>query len=124
MLVLDGKIVGFLHHVVLTTTKEAIFVSSIIYIFVDEIIIIDNQNWISMHFYVVVSWKKILILLTLEHLVEGGNFGNIKNVVMVILIMYGGLTNEEIVEWVVCLGIDVVSMFEGVKSRIIVLMRT
>ncbi len=109
---------------VLTATKEAIFTSSVISIFVDEIIIIDNQNWISIHYYVVVSWRQILILLTLEHLVEGGTIANIKSVIMVTLVMYGGLTNEEIVGRVVCLGIDVVSMFQGVKSRIIALMRT
>jgi hypothetical protein len=72
-----------------------------------------------MHYYVVVSWRQILILLTLESLVEGGTIDNVKSVIMVTLIMYGGLTNEDIVEQVVCLGIEVVSMFQGVKFRII-----
>jgi hypothetical protein len=43
---------------------------------------------------------------------------------MTIFITYGGLTNEEIAKQVVCLGIDGVSMFQGVKFRVIVLMRT
>jgi hypothetical protein len=37
-------------------------------------------------------------LLTLEPLVEGGTVVNIKNVIMVVFITYGGLTNEEIVK--------------------------
>jgi hypothetical protein len=97
--------------VVLIATKEVIFVSSVIFVFVDEITIVDNQNWISMHYYVVVNWKQIPILVTLERLVEGGTAANIKSVIMVTLIMYGGLMNEKIVERVVCLGVDVVSMF-------------
>jgi hypothetical protein len=39
-------------------------------------------------------------------------------------ITYGGLTNEEISKQVLYLGIDGVSTFQGVKSRVIVLMRT
>jgi hypothetical protein len=52
-----------------------------------------------MHYYVVASWKWVLILPTFECMVEGGTVVNIKNVIMVALIMYGGLTNEDIIEW-------------------------
>jgi hypothetical protein len=52
-----------------------------------------------MHCYVVASWKWVLILLTLECLVENRIDVNIKNVIMDVLIMYCGLTNEEIVKW-------------------------
>jgi hypothetical protein len=97
--------------VVLIATKEVIFVSSVIFVFVDEITIVNNQNWISMHYYVVVNWKQIPIFVTLERLVEGGIATNIKSVIMVTFIMYGGLMNEKIVERVVCLGVDVVSTF-------------
>jgi hypothetical protein len=38
----------------------------------DEVTTIDNQSWISMH-----PWKKNHILLTLEHVVEGGNANNL-----------------------------------------------
>ncbi len=72
----------------------------------------------------VASWRHVLILLTFEHSIEGGTTTNIKSVILVALIMYGGLANEEIVEWVVCLGVDGVYMFQGVKFGIIVLMKT
>jgi len=52
-----------------------------------------------MHCYVVAHWKWVPILFTLECLVEGGTIINIKSVIMVTLIMYGGLTNKEIFEW-------------------------
>ncbi len=52
-----------------------------------------------MHCYVEAGQKWVPILLKLECLVEGGIDVNIKNVIMVVFIMYGGLTNEEIVEW-------------------------
>ncbi len=54
----------------------------------------------------VASWKHVPILLTFKHSVESGTIANIKSVILVALIMYGGLTNEEIAEWVVCLGLD------------------
>jgi hypothetical protein len=52
-----------------------------------------------MHCYVVAHWKWVPILFTFECLVEGGTIINIKSVIMVTLIMYGGLTNKEIFEW-------------------------
>jgi hypothetical protein len=72
------EIVKVLHHVVLTANKEAIMASSFLSIFVDEMITIDNQSWIFVHWYVVVGWKRIPILLTFECLVEGGATTNIK----------------------------------------------
>ncbi len=46
----------------------------------------------------VASWRHVLILLTFEHLVECETTANIKNVILIALIMYANLTNEEIVE--------------------------
>ncbi len=42
----------------------------------DEVITIDDQSWILVHAYVMHAWKKILILFTLQHVVEGGNANN------------------------------------------------
>ncbi len=44
---------------------------------VDEVIIVDNQYWISMHAYVMHACKRIPIILTLYHVVEGGNVNKI-----------------------------------------------
>jgi hypothetical protein len=88
------EIAKALHYVVLTATKEVILVSSFLYIFANEITIVDNQSWIFVHCYVVVGWKQMPILFTFECLVEGGVATNIKNVILAIFITYGRLTNE------------------------------
>jgi hypothetical protein len=72
------EIIKVLHHVVLTANKKAIMASSFLSIFVDEVITIDNQSWILVHWYMVVSWKQMPILFTFECLVEGGAIANIK----------------------------------------------
>jgi hypothetical protein len=87
--------------VVLTIIKEVILASMFQSNFADELTIVNNQSWISMHYYVMASWKRVLILFTFERMGEGGTTANIKNVIMGVLIMYGGLTNEEIVKWVI-----------------------
>jgi hypothetical protein len=43
---------------------------------------------------------------------------------MVILMSFSGLTNEHIIECLMCLAVDGVPTFQGVKSRIIVLLMT
>jgi hypothetical protein len=60
----------------------------------DEMTIVDNQSWIFFHCYVVVGWKQMPILFTLERSVEGGVTANIKNVILATLITYGGVIYE------------------------------
>ena len=37
----------------------------------NEVNIVDNQSWLSMHIYVCQAWKRVPILLCLERLVDG-----------------------------------------------------
>ncbi len=83
---------------VLIATKKVILALNFQSISINEGNPIDNQIWILVHCCVVASWRRVPILLTLEPLVEGGIVVNIKNVIMVVFIMYGGLTNEKIVK--------------------------
>jgi hypothetical protein len=46
-------------------------VSNVLSISTDEVTTINNQSWISIHYYVVEGWRWVPILLTLEQLVEG-----------------------------------------------------
>jgi hypothetical protein len=46
-----------LHCVVLIAIKKFIMASSFLYISIDEMTIVDNQSWISIHCYVVIGWK-------------------------------------------------------------------
>lgn len=66
--------------------------------------------------------KRVPILLTLECLIDGGTTANIKTMILVFFIMYDGLTSGQTIECVVCLGLNGISKFEGIKFRIIVWM--
>jgi hypothetical protein len=52
---------------------------------VDEVITIDNQSWMLVHAYVMHAWKRIFILLTLQHVVKGGNANNIIAIIIQVL---------------------------------------
>ncbi len=52
---------------------------------VDEITIVDNQSWISLYAHVMCAWKRIFILVTFQHVVEGGNTNNLIVVVALAL---------------------------------------
>ncbi len=67
-------------------TKKVIFASCFLPIFAHEITIVDNKSWISMHCYVVASWRRVLVLFTFERLVENGIATNLKSAILVALI--------------------------------------
>ncbi len=113
-----------MHHVALIITKKIILDSSFLSIFVDEIITINNQSWISIHCNVMIGFNCVAILFILECLVEGGNVTNIKTIIVSTLMMYGGLFQNQIVKCLVCLRFDIASTFQGVRSRTIALMKT
>jgi hypothetical protein len=72
---------------------------------------------------VVVGWKQVPILFTFAHLVEGGAIVNIKNMILVVIFTYVNLTYGQIFEHLMCLKVDGVSTFQGVRSRVITLMK-
>jgi hypothetical protein len=50
---------------VLKTNLNVVVKRSFVCLSANEIIIIDNQAWISIHVYVMQAWTRIFILLTL-----------------------------------------------------------
>jgi hypothetical protein len=62
-----------------------------IFIYVDEVTVVDFQSWLGVHVYFVDRWKCNLILLTLEQLINGGNINNFTKVIMDNVFQYGGL---------------------------------
>ncbi len=62
---------------ILKQTQTTIVGENFLFLNVDEVIIIDNQSWISVHAYVMHAWKRNHILLTLHCVVEGGNAYNL-----------------------------------------------
>ncbi len=113
-----------MHHIALITIEEIILDSILLSIFVDEVITINNQSWISIHCNVMIGFNRVAILFILECLVEGGNSTNIKTIIFFALMMYGGLFQNQIVKCLVCMRIDSVSTFQGVRSRTIASIKT
>jgi hypothetical protein len=57
-----------------------------------EMTTIDNQSWILTHVYVVEGWRCLLILLTLQQVLEGSNVDNLTKIIVDSLLIYGGLS--------------------------------
>ena len=56
---------------------------------------IDFQSWICIHGYVVIDWKHVPVLLTLEKVVDGGTTDNLTLVIMRATKTFGGFTTKE-----------------------------
>jgi hypothetical protein len=48
----------------------------------DEVFIVDNQSWLSIHDYVMQNWVKIPIVISLDQVVEGLRNDNLTKVIM------------------------------------------
>jgi hypothetical protein len=57
---------------------------------------VDDQSWVNIQAYLMDGFKCILILLNLEKLIDNGTIDNITVVILNCLLVYGGLTIEEI----------------------------
>jgi hypothetical protein len=55
--------------------------------------IVDAQQWINIHGYVMQNWKHAPVLLTLEKVEVGATSNNIKGVIFDVMGRYGDLTN-------------------------------
>ncbi len=64
-------------HVLLEVTKTTFDVANFIVISMDEIIAIDNTQWLSIHLNMVQKWKRIPILLCVEVVGMFAIFSNI-----------------------------------------------
>jgi hypothetical protein len=56
-------------------------------------------------------WRRVLVLFTLQHVVERGIAYNLTFVIMQSLLQQGGLTKKEIIERFICFGANGVSFF-------------
>ncbi len=55
----------------------------------DEVFTLNNQCWLFVHYYVVENWVRILILISLDWVVEGSWYNNLTKVVMETLLIGG-----------------------------------
>jgi len=70
----------------------------------DEIMIMDNASWISIHAYVVKNWNHVLILISLDHVIEATNSKTITKVSMAAMCNHGGLGKEDITNYLLPFG--------------------
>ncbi len=77
---------------VLVATKVVIYGAKFVALTCDEVIILDNYSWSSVHGYYVQDWCCIPILLIVDHVVEGSNAQDLTKVITNILVSVNGLT--------------------------------
>ncbi len=102
-----------MHNVVLKQMKVILQQVMFISISCDEITILDNQSWISVHAYVVENWRRQPILLNLERVVDEGTSNNLTATIAHSFINLGGLSVVDVANKVVCFGANSVTIFQG-----------
>jgi hypothetical protein len=107
-----------MHNFVFTITNVAIHVAKYLVVNYKEVIMTDNQSWISIHTYLVEGFKCILVLLNLKRLVSGGTVDNLTNVILKSLMVNGGLTMEEISIKLTSLVLMGIVVFTNVHSGV------
>jgi hypothetical protein len=79
--------------------------------FYDEVTMIDNQSWISIHCYVVQDWCHLLVLIFLEQIIERGGSNNLTKVNMDALRKHAGVSNTNVVSKLLSFGTDGINVF-------------
>jgi hypothetical protein len=100
------QITKAVHDVVLL--KAMFVISSVNYVIVsaNEATIVDAQQWINIHAYMMKNWKQVPILLTLENVEMGATSKNIKVIILNAMGGYGGFIDEAMTSKWVYLGCD------------------
>ncbi len=90
------EIAKVMHYIILITIKVIIHVTKYFVISCDEMMTIDKQSRVNVHIYLMEDFKHILISLNLENWLVMANPITLPNVIMNLLLIYGGLTMKEI----------------------------
>jgi hypothetical protein len=89
---------------VLLKTMTIIQTSRFLLVTCDEIMIMDNASWISIHAYVVKNWSHVPILISLDHVIEGENSKTLTKVIMATMCNGGGFGKEDIANYLLPFG--------------------
>jgi hypothetical protein len=63
----------------------------------NEVSIVNNQSWISIHAYVLVDWEQVLLLLSLERLTEGSTAAHINKIIINAVLRDGSVVYRDFV---------------------------
>ncbi len=110
----------YMHEVVVNKIQNLVQSAQFISFSCDEVTTCDQQLWVSIHAYVVEGWQIILLLLLLQQVVDGATSDNLKHISVDVMILYGDLTEENISAKLITFGVNVVSVFQGVRIGVIV----
>jgi hypothetical protein len=81
----------------------------------DEVNMVDNGNWISIHAYVMQNWVRILILISLQKVVSRTRVNDLTIVIMEALQKGGGLSFKSTTQKLIYFGDDGVGIFKEPK---------
>ncbi len=107
-----------MYNIFLQAINECLLIVKFISLSCDEVTTIDNQSWLSMHVYMIDLWKQIPILLNLQQMVNGASSNNLTSLIVQRLINYGGYSETNITNKLVCFAIDGVTIFQGLKYNV------
>jgi hypothetical protein len=81
----------FVHQKVMKTTMVKMGATCYVAFSCDEVFTMDNQSWLSIHYYVIQNWVRILILISLDWMVDIIRIDKLTKVIIEALIIGGGL---------------------------------
>jgi hypothetical protein len=108
------------YNIVQRRTKLVVSGAKYLSLSCDEVSTVDNQSWISIHAYVLVNWKRVPLLLSLERLTEGSTAASITKVIVNALVRDGGLSVQDICDKLVCFGSDGALVLQGKRNGVTV----
>jgi len=80
-----------MHDVALSKMLSMILEVNFVVVSVNKVTIVDAQQWINIHGYVMQNWKRVLVLLTFEKVEMNAISNNIKGVILDVMANMGAL---------------------------------
>jgi len=80
-----------MHDVALSKMLSMILEVNFVVVNVNKVTIVDAQQWINIHGYVMQNWKRVLVLLTFEKVEMNAISNNIKGVILDVMANMGAL---------------------------------
>ncbi len=71
-----------LHSIIMQATMFALDKANVFTLSCDEVTLIHNQFWLTIHAYTIQNWTKVLLLLCLEQIVDGFIVTNLATIIM------------------------------------------
>jgi hypothetical protein len=85
----------------------------------DEVMAIDNQQWLSVNVYFAVNFSRQSHLLCIKRLDDANTAANLTEMITDQLFMHGGLSQQQLGEKLICFGADGAAVFQGTRSGVI-----